>query len=67
MLTRKPKHPLSLWRDASLKPRDLIPAKDGDIFQVIMPWVADRELEERKSLDSFAPKKTKAKGAKGKA
>ena len=43
------KHPLSLWRDQTLQPRALETDKEGDIFSIIMPWVPDKEKEDREN------------------
>lgn len=40
-ITQKKRHSMSLWRDASLHPRELCEKVDGqkaDIFQILMPW-----------------------------
>jgi hypothetical protein len=47
------KHPKSLWKDESLKPRELHPTRDGDIFKVLMPWLDERKAE----LQQNKPKK----------
>ena len=56
-----------MWRDLSLVPREL-EKQSGTIFDVIMPWVKEQELEEdkRKSENKVRAKsndqKTKHKG-----
>lgn len=55
-------HKKSLWRDASLIPRDL--GGNGEtIFDIIMPWVKEQkdELEKKKLSLKAKPKKTKIK------
>lgn len=45
---RPGKHPLSLWRDESIQPRVFEEDKEcTDIFEIIMPWVADKAKEDR--------------------
>ena len=46
------KHPLSLWRDQSLKERPL-EENEGTIFDIIMPWVKEQEndLSKEKPFD----------------
>lgn len=49
---KKPKHPKSLWYDESLVPRDL---EDGEtIFNIVMPWVKEKEEEEKKEFEVTA-------------
>ena len=36
------KHHLSLWRDETLRPKEL--EKDEDIFTIIMPWFEDLNI-----------------------
>jgi len=51
-LTKRPKrHPKSLWKDATLHPRELVPGKEDDIFKIIMPWVSEKEEEEKLAQD----------------
>ena len=44
------RHPESLWRDDSLMPRAL--EKGESIFDIIMPWVAEKAEEEKKAAKS---------------
>lgn len=55
VIGRARKHPKSLWKDEAMRPRELNPTRDGDIFKVIMPW-----LEEKKEEEANKPKKLKA-------
>jgi hypothetical protein len=41
------KHPLSLWRDETLLPRELDVEKEGTIFDIIMPWVSELAREQQ--------------------
>ena len=56
-----------MWRDTSLVPREL-DKQSGTIFDVIMPWVKDQELEEEKKRSEnkarakSGDQKTKNKG-----
>ena len=56
--SRMGKHPQSLWRDEQLFPTKL----DGsqNIFDIIMPWVAEKAEEERKAK---AAKRASGKGS----
>ena len=45
---KRGRHPLSLWRDDSLLPRQL--EKNESIFDIIMPWVEEKKEEEEKAV-----------------
>lgn len=54
-----------MWKDDSLIPRDTNEAKDGDIFKIIMPWVLEKEEEEKQEKPQKTKAKPMAKPAKG--
>ena len=45
--SRTGKHPKSLWRDEQLYPSKL--EQGQNIFEIIMPWVAEKAEEEKKA------------------
>lgn len=49
VIGKKQKHFKSLWYDESLMPRDL--DDNETIFDIIMPWVAEKEEEEKKDRE----------------
>ena len=51
------RHPLSLLRDDTLPMRMLDSTQN--IFDIIMPWVAEKDEEEKKRKKELAPKKKK--------
>lgn len=48
-----------MWRDTSLVPREVDKAS-GTIFDVIMPWVKEQELEEEKKKNDLKKERAKS-------
>lgn len=60
------KHYLSLWKDETLQPRDLEEVnEDGDIFQIIMPWAADKAKEDRELMPAHSSQQEQKTITKG--
>ena len=60
ILGKTRKHKKSLWKDSTLIPRELNEERDGDIFKIIMPWVAEKEEEEKRQNQQMNLASTKA-------
>ena len=60
--TKRGRHPMSLWRDDSLLPRQL--ENKESIFDIIMPWVEEKKEEEEKAAKKKGGTAQKSSGQK---